>query len=130
MTLEALPQLQQQLNQALSAEIPPRLLRKPQKIAIDFHDRPYYGKASQEQAKWVRGRAKDGTTRFFRIATAYCSFKRSVVQSRRGMASREVAASESGGRRAGSQGSASPFALRFPPSERDVSRNLIARGMA
>ena len=42
MTLEALPQLQQQLNQALSAEIPPRLLRKPQKIAIDFHDRPYY----------------------------------------------------------------------------------------
>ncbi len=26
---------------------------------------------SQEQAKWVRGRAKDGTTRFFRIATAY-----------------------------------------------------------
>ena len=71
MTLEALPQLQQQLNQALSAEIPPRLLRKPQKIAIDFHDQPYYGKATQEQAKWVRGRAKDGTTRFFRIATAY-----------------------------------------------------------
>ncbi len=71
LTLEALPELQQQLNQALSAEIPPRLLRKAQKIAIDFHDRPYYGKASQEQAKWVRGRAKDGTTRFFRIATAY-----------------------------------------------------------
>ena len=47
-----------------SAEIPPRLLRKPQKIAIDFHDRPYYGKATQEQAKWVRGRAKEGTTRF------------------------------------------------------------------
>ena len=71
LTIEALPQLQQQINRALSAEIPPRLLRKAQKIAIDFHDRPYYGKATQEQAKWVRGRAKAGTTRFFRIATAY-----------------------------------------------------------
>ncbi len=56
-----------------SAEIPPRLLRKPQKIAIDFQDRPYYGKVTQEQAKGVRGRAKDGATRFFRIATAYPS---------------------------------------------------------
>ncbi len=71
LTLEALPALQQQLNGALSAEIPPRLRRKPQKIAIDFHDRPFYGKATQEQAKWVRGRAKAGTTRFFRMATAY-----------------------------------------------------------
>ncbi len=71
LTLEALPQLEQQLNRALSAEIPPRLLRKAQRIAIDFHDRPYYGKAAQETAKWVRGRAKAGTTRFFRIATAY-----------------------------------------------------------
>ncbi len=71
LTLEALPQLQQQLNEALSAEIPQRLLRKAQKIAIDFHDRPYYGKATQDQAKWVRGRAKAGTTRFFRLATAY-----------------------------------------------------------
>ncbi len=43
LTLEALPQLEQQLNRALSAEIPPRLLRKAQRIAIDFHDRPYYG---------------------------------------------------------------------------------------
>ena len=71
LSLEALPVLQQQLNEALSAEIPPQLRRKPQRIAIDFHDRPYYGKAAQERAKWVRGRAKAGTTRFFRIATAY-----------------------------------------------------------
>ena len=71
LTLDALPALQQQLNEALSAEIPPRLRRKPQKIAIDFHDRPYYGKAPQEAAPWVRGRAKAGTTRFFRLATAY-----------------------------------------------------------
>ena len=41
LTLEALPQLKQQLNGALSTEIPSRLRRKPQKIAIDFHDWPY-----------------------------------------------------------------------------------------
>jgi len=40
-------------------------------VAIDFHDRPYYGKTPQAEGLWVRGRARDGTTRFYRIATAY-----------------------------------------------------------
>lgn len=71
LTLEALPELERRLNEALCAELPRRLRRKPQQIALDFHDRPYYGKAAQEEAPWVRGRAKDGTTRFFRVATAY-----------------------------------------------------------
>ena len=71
LTVEALPDLEQALNQALTAELPPRLLNKPQKIAIDFHDRPYYGSASQEEALWVRAKAKAGTTRFLRLATAY-----------------------------------------------------------
>lgn len=71
LTLKELPQLQQRLNQALAANISPRLRRKAQRIAIDFHDRPYYGKAPQEEAQWVRGKAKAGTTRFFRVATAY-----------------------------------------------------------
>ncbi len=71
LTVEALPDLERSLNQALTAELPPRLLGKAQKIAIDFHDRPYYGKASQEEALWVRAKAKDGTTRFLRLATAY-----------------------------------------------------------
>ena len=71
LSVKALPDLEQALNQALTAELPPRLLRKAQKIAIDFHDRPYYGSASQEEALWVRAKAKDGTTRFLRLATAY-----------------------------------------------------------
>ena len=71
LTVEALPEIEGQLNQALTHDLPARLRRKPQRIALDFHDRPYYGKASQEQAHWVRARAKDGTTRFLRIATAY-----------------------------------------------------------
>lgn len=75
LTLEELPALESSLNGALTARLPARLRRKRQRIAIDFHDRPYYGKATQEEAKWVRGKAKDGTTRFFRIATAYIIHK-------------------------------------------------------
>jgi putative transposase len=40
-------------------------------MAMDFHDRPYYGKSAEEEGLWVRSRAKNGTTRFYRIATAY-----------------------------------------------------------
>jgi len=69
--VEDLPQLQQGLNHALAKGLPPRLWRRPQDMAIDFHDRPYYGKKPQEEALWVQGRAKDGTTRFYRIASAY-----------------------------------------------------------
>lgn len=71
LTVEGLPDLERQLNAALAAEIPQRVWRRERDIAIDFHDRPYYGKTSQEEGLWVRGRAKDGTTRFYRVATAY-----------------------------------------------------------
>jgi putative transposase len=69
--VEELPELEQQLNAALAAEVPRRVHRHAQEVAIDYHDRPYYGKGEQEQELWVRGKAKDGTTRFYRVATAY-----------------------------------------------------------
>jgi putative transposase len=69
--VEDLPELEAAVNQALVAQLPPRLGRRPQDIAMDLHDRPYYGKQTQEAGRWVRGRARDGTTRFYRIATAY-----------------------------------------------------------
>lgn len=69
--VEDLAQLEKGLNQALVKHISPRVWRRPQDIAMDFHDRPYYGKQPQEDGLWVRSRAKDGTTRFYRIATAY-----------------------------------------------------------
>jgi putative transposase len=69
--VEDLPQLERQLNAALRAEIPPRVWRQARDVAIDFHDRPYYGKQPQDDGLWVRGQARDGTTRFYRIATAY-----------------------------------------------------------
>jgi putative transposase len=71
LTVEELPELERRLNSALTAEIPHRVWRQAQDVAIDLHDRPYYGKTSQEEGLWVRGKAKNGTTRFYRVATAY-----------------------------------------------------------
>lgn len=68
--VEDLPKLEAQLNAALAAEVPRPVRRQSQAVAIDFHDRPYYGKGEQAQELWVRGQAKDGTTRFYRVATA------------------------------------------------------------
>jgi putative transposase len=55
----------------LAAEVPRRVRRHAQEVAIDYHDRPYYGKGAQAEELWVRGQAKEGTTRFYRVATAY-----------------------------------------------------------
>jgi hypothetical protein len=73
--VEDLPHLAQCLNGALAAEIPERVKRRPCELAVDFHDRPYYGKTAQAEGLWVRGQAKDGTTRFYRVATAYVMVK-------------------------------------------------------
>jgi len=66
-----LPNLEQRLNTALVEQLPRLLWKKPQEVAIDFHDEPYYGKQSQQQGLWVRGRLQHGTTHFYRLATAY-----------------------------------------------------------
>ncbi len=71
LTVEELPELERCLNDALAVEVPMRVCRQACDIACDFHDRPYYGKTPQAEGLWVRGRAKDGTTRFYRVATAY-----------------------------------------------------------
>jgi hypothetical protein len=70
--VEDLPRLERQINAALSANWPKKLRRSgPVEVAMDFHDRPYYGKREQAEGLWVRGEAKAGTTRFYRVATAY-----------------------------------------------------------
>src|SRR4051794_3794437 len=53
-----LPNLLDCINAALTHNLPAWLLAAPRDVAIDFHDRPYYGKLSQEEGLWVRGRAK------------------------------------------------------------------------
>lgn len=73
--VEDLPNLAERVNAALAAEIPERVRRRACEVAIDLHDRPYYGKLSQSDGLWVRGKAKDGTTHFYRVATAYVIVK-------------------------------------------------------
>lgn len=73
--VEELPRLEAQFNQALAAQLPQRIRKQPRVLVMDLHDRPYYGKSKQEKGLWVRGRARAGTTRFYRTATAYVVIK-------------------------------------------------------
>jgi hypothetical protein len=65
-----LPDLEQRMNAALAAEIPQSVWDHARDVAVDCHDRPSYGTASQATGRWVRGHAQAGTPRFYRIATA------------------------------------------------------------
>jgi putative transposase len=69
--VDDLPALEHHVNAALADAIPAQVWARAHDIAIDFHDRPYYGTTPQSEGLWVRGQAKDGTTRFYRVATAY-----------------------------------------------------------
>jgi hypothetical protein len=68
-----IPDLEQQWNDLLRTLIPDWLRGRPQEIAVDFHDQPYYGRDGPDDGdNWVcRGEARAGTTRFYRCATAY-----------------------------------------------------------
>jgi hypothetical protein len=67
-------QLRQQegeMNAALGAAIPAGMPRGGLEVAIDTHDEPFYGKTPELLTYTCSGRAQDGTTHFFRIASAY-----------------------------------------------------------
>lgn len=68
---ENLPGLEQAINQALADQIPLAVSKHLQEVAIDLHDRPYYGKQAQESGQWVQGQLRHSTHRFYRVATAY-----------------------------------------------------------
>jgi hypothetical protein len=74
--VDELPALEQHLNAALAAAIPAHVWAQARDVAINFHDRPYNGKTAQADGLWVRGEARDGTTRFYRVATAYLMLNR------------------------------------------------------
>jgi putative transposase len=67
--------LEQQVNQALVAGLPRRIWKPKLEIAIDLHDEPFYGHSPELLALTCGGKAHKGTTRFFRVATAYLIFK-------------------------------------------------------
>lgn len=69
--VEDLKDIERRFNAALVSRVPNRVFKARRDTAIDGHDQSYYGKTTQEEGLWVRGEAKDGTTRFYRVATAY-----------------------------------------------------------
>ena len=71
LTVENLQAVEQQMNAALASQIPRRVFKGPRDTAIDYHEQAYYGKTPQSEGLWIRTEAKDGTTRFYRVATAY-----------------------------------------------------------
>ena len=73
--VEGLAHLERQSNQMLGAGLPRRLWKSPLEIAIDLHDEPFYGHSPELLALTCGGEADKGTTRFFRVATAYVIFK-------------------------------------------------------
>lgn len=70
--LKEMSKLEAQLNQALQAKLPSQMVNRRQRLAIDLHLIPYYGKASDVEGRYLyRSEAKSGTTRFFAYATVY-----------------------------------------------------------
>jgi hypothetical protein len=68
-----IPDQERQWNALFHTLMPAWLAARPQEIAVDFHDEPYYGQDHPDDPDtWVcRGEARAGTTRFYRCATAY-----------------------------------------------------------
>lgn len=73
--IDGLQVLERRVNQALVAGLPRRLWKPRLHIAIDLHDEPFYGHTPELLGFTCGGPAKKGTTRFFRIATAYVVLK-------------------------------------------------------
>ena len=73
--VDDLHSLEQQVNQALVAGLPKRIWKSTLEIAIDLHDEPFYGHSPGLLSLTCGGKASKGTTRFFRVATAYLIFK-------------------------------------------------------
>jgi hypothetical protein len=70
-----LTELEEQVNDALAADMPKKLRMRPRKLALDLHDQPFYGKDPSLLDFACRGQAKDGTTYFYRLASAYVMLK-------------------------------------------------------
>jgi putative transposase len=58
-------------NKGIADSLPQSLWGKAVEIAIDLHDEPSYSKDALVQTYTCRGKAHDGTTHFWRMASAY-----------------------------------------------------------
>jgi putative transposase len=70
-SLDNIEQEQKMINEILTPNLPKRLRRHPQRVAIDLVEIPYHGTVAKEYEKEVRrSKALSGTTHFFVYATA------------------------------------------------------------
>jgi hypothetical protein len=67
----AVEELEERANALLAASLPPGLVGRQVRIAIDLTLLPYYGRYADEPGEIRRGQAKAGTTRFHAYASAY-----------------------------------------------------------
>lgn len=72
---EQLRQHEDEINQALASRLPWQLRAHGVEAAIDEHDEPFYGKSPELDKYLCRGKAKAGTTRFFRIISLYVIYR-------------------------------------------------------
>lgn len=59
-------------DEAVMDRAPRWMRRRPAQIGLDYHEVPYYGNGEGEEKGFIcRGKAKNGTNRFFRVGTAW-----------------------------------------------------------
>ncbi len=75
LSIEQLRQHEDEINAALSANLPRQIRNGRLEVAIDEHDEPSYGKTPELQAHTIHSRARKGTTHFFRIVTVYVIYR-------------------------------------------------------
>jgi len=68
LSVDNLNELEASVNAALHDGLPRKARRAAAEVAVDLHDQPFYG---QDDELTCRGEAKAGTTRCYRIVTAY-----------------------------------------------------------
>lgn len=71
LNVDELRQQEVEMNTALATAIPVGMPLGGLEVALDSHDEPFYGKTPELLTYTCSGRAQDGTTHFFRIASAY-----------------------------------------------------------
>jgi len=70
-----LRKLERRVNRALTQDLPAHVWKTACDVVFDLTDDPFYGKDPELLACACRGEARDGTTYFFRVATAYVIVK-------------------------------------------------------
>jgi putative transposase len=80
-TLPEYGELQRGVNRALAGDLPKALRNRKQRLSIDLHLKPYYGKHQKDPKEIYRSQAKAGTNNFHAYASAYvvCKGQRYTV---------------------------------------------------